>query len=124
MFVPLNRHWYVAAGRPVAAAVKVTLVPSLTVLATGCNVKAGMTAGDSTRTLSTRPKLTKLFEEREANGSQKPTKTLLAVNVALEIVTKRVPSTTQSTVVPRLETMTSCQAKPKVPGSRLPVCWE
>src|ERR1035437_5313290 len=120
IFAPLKNHWKLAAGRPVAAAVKVTLVPSFTVCASGCTVKAGVVAGTSTRTLSTRPKLKVLLSDNDANGSQKPTQTLLAVNVALEIVAKRMPSITQSTVLPRRETITSCHARPKVPGFKLP----
>ena len=63
-----------------------------------------------------------LFDESDANGSQKPTKTLLAVKVALVIVAKRMPSITQSTVLPRRETITSCHARPNVPGFSVPVC--
>src|SRR5258706_15710112 len=86
IFVPLNCHWKFGAGRPVAAAVKVTLVPSFTICGGGLVVMTGAIAGTSTRTLSTRPKFKFVLSVSDENGSQKPTKTLLAVNVALEMV--------------------------------------
>ena len=76
------------------------------------------------RTLSAKPKFKLVLSVSDENGSQKPTKTLLAVNVALEMVASRIPSTTQSTVLPVRETMTSCHAKPNVPVVSVPVCCE
>src|SRR5450432_134246 len=87
-----------------------------------CKVRIGATAGTSTRTLSTRPKLKLLLSDSDANGSQKPTQTLLPVNEVLNTTASRTPSTTQSTVLPRLETMTSCHARPNVPGASEPLC--
>ena len=62
-----------------------TFVPSFTVCAIGFVVKSGAMAGCSTRTLSTRPKLKFVLSVSDAKGSQKPTKTLPAVKVTLEI---------------------------------------
>ena len=41
MFTPPFFHWNVGAGEPLAAAVKVTEVPAVTVWLAGCVVKTG-----------------------------------------------------------------------------------